>query len=244
MGILDNVVEVVNDSEFDIDFKGIFTISKALFTTLGIYLATRRWSKSDSALARPAIRLLSFNALLVVLITVYKLTRREIAPLFVLQLLSNYSCFLVFATLSGFGSHPKIKKGKHGDRRISLAIWSLHLLFAIVLVLGLFMSECTEGEVYPISFAMSDTLFFAVYVVLQYVKKRGFNVEDLHKDDDGDANTEDLELFEAQVAAFFRQYRILVGWHILEMILGYALFNVFLENKVSCDEGEFMCMFC
>lgn len=89
--IIDDIIEAVKDADFDIDFKGIFTISKALFTTFGIYKATAIWSKSDSALATPATRLLGFNAILVALITIYKLTRREIAPLFVLQCLSHYS---------------------------------------------------------------------------------------------------------------------------------------------------------
>lgn len=240
--ILDDITAAINDADFDIDFKGIFTIAKALYTSFGIYSATRLWSKSDSALATPAIRLLGFNALLVALITIYKLTRREIAPLFVLQCLSHYSCFLVFATLSGFGSHPHIQKGKRGDRRISLAIWSLHVLYAIVLVLGFLWSECTEEAVYPISFVMSDALFFVSYMLLLSVKQRGFDVHDLSKldddaGDDNDADDEDLELFEAQVAVFFSQQRILVAWHFLEMILGYLLFNVFLQDAVTCDEN-------
>lgn len=237
--VFETLVEAINDADFDVDFKGIFTISKALLTTFGIYSATRLWSKSDSALARPATRLLSFNAVLVALITIYKLTRREIAPLFVLQCLSHYSCFLVFATLSGFGSHPKIKKGKRGDRRISLAIWSLHLLYAIVLVLGFMWCECTEEAVYPISFVMSDTLFFVSSVLLLYVKKRGFDVKDLSMldEDNDDQSEEDLELFEAQVAVFFSQQRILVSWHFIEMILGYFLFNYLFQDAVTCDEN-------
>lgn len=236
--IIDDIVEAVSDADFDIDFKGIFTVSKALFTTFGIYKATTIWNKSDSALAKPAVRLLGFNALLVALITIYKLTRREIAPLFVLQCLSHYSCFLVFAALTGFGSHPKIKKGKRGDRRISLMIWTLHLLYAIVLFLGFMWAECTEGNVYPVSFVMSDSLFLISYVMLLYVKKRGFDVKDLKDDYDDDATSiEDRELFEAQVAAFFSQQRILVAWHFLEMVLGYVLFNVFLEEAVTCDEN-------
>lgn len=236
--IIDDIIEAVSDADFDIDFKGIFTVSKALFTSFGIYKATKIWNKSDSALAKPAVRLLGFNALLVALITIYKLTRREIAPLFVLQCLSHYSCFLVFAALTGFGSHPKIKKGKRGDRRISLAIWTLHLLYAIVLVLGFLWAECYEGHVYPVSFIMSDTLFLISYVMLLYVKKRGFDVSDLKDDDsEDDATKEDLELFNAQVDAFFSQQRILVVWHFVEMLLGYVFFNVLFEEAVTCDEN-------
>eukprot|EP00562_Extubocellulus_spinifer_P025780 CAMPEP_0178668288 /NCGR_PEP_ID=MMETSP0698-20121128/31502_1 /TAXON_ID=265572 /ORGANISM="Extubocellulus spinifer, Strain CCMP396" /LENGTH=283 /DNA_ID=CAMNT_0020311849 /DNA_START=241 /DNA_END=1093 /DNA_ORIENTATION=- len=229
--IIDDIIVAVNDADFDIDFKGVFTVSKALFTSFGIYKAKR------SGDAKPAVRLLGFNALLVALITIYKLTRREIAPLFVLQCLSHYSCFLVFAALAGFGSHPKIKKGKRGDRRIALAIWTLHLLYAIVLVLGFLWAECYEGHVYPVSFLMSDTLFLVSYVMLLYTKKRGFDVESLMDDAEDDATKEDLELFNAQIDAFFSQQRILVVWHFVEMVLGYVLFNVLFEDAVTCDES-------
>ena len=79
-------------------------------------------------------------------------------------------------------------------------------------------------------------------MLLLYVKKRGFDVHDLAKlddddDDDIDVDDEDLELFEAQVAVFFAQQRILVAWHFSEMILGYLLFNVFLQDAVTCDEN-------
>ena len=95
---IEAVNEAVNDAEFDIDYKGIlFTVSKSLLTLRGIVAGANVWKDSDSALAKPAIRLLGLNAVLVVLITAYKLTRREIAPLFVLQCLGHYSCFLVFA---------------------------------------------------------------------------------------------------------------------------------------------------
>lgn len=100
-------------------------------------------------------------------------------------------------------------------------------------------AECYEGHVYPISFLLSDSLFLVSYIMLLYVKKRGFDVSDLKKDDDDTnaSNTEDLELFEAQVAAFFSQQRLLVIWHFVEMVLGYLLFNVFLEEAVTCDEN-------
>jgi hypothetical protein len=112
------------------------------------------------------MRLLSWNTILIVLITIYKLTRRDLALLFVLQCLSHYSCFLVFAALAGFGSHPRIKKGKNCDRRISLAMCTLYLLYVVVLVVGFMWAECTDDSVYPISYAMSNALFFVSYVML------------------------------------------------------------------------------
>lgn len=234
-----SIIEATNDAEFDIDYKGIFTITKALWTAFGIYRAMGIWNDSKSSLSGPAVRLMCFNAVLVALVTAYKLTRREIAPLFVLQCLGHYSCFLVFAALAGYGSHPRIKKGKKvGDRRIGLAIWTLHALYAVVLVVGYQYAACEEGNVYPISFVMSDSLFLASYVMLLYVKKRGFDIDDLKDDEDEDEDSrEDLELFQAQVAAFFSQQRILVVWHLVEMLLGYVFLNVFFEEAVTCDES-------
>jgi len=182
-----SIIEAANDAEFDIDYKGIFTITKALWTAFGIYRAMGIWNDSKSSLSGPAVRLMCFNAVLVALVTAYKLTRREIAPLFVLQCLGHYSCFLVCAALAGYGSHPRIKKGKKvGDRRIGLAIWTLHALYAVVLVVGYQYAACEEGNVYPISFVMSDSLFLVSYVMLLYVKKRGFDIDDLKDDEDED----------------------------------------------------------
>lgn len=234
--VFDDIIEAVYDADFDVDFMDFFTILKAAFTTYGIYNATGLWSGSDSALAKPAQRLLGLNAALVVLITLYKLTRREIAPLFVLQCLGHYSNFLIFATLTGFGSHPKIKKGRRGDRRLGLAIWTLHALYAMVLVAGFRRAECAEGSVYPISFLMSDTLFLVSYAMLLYVKKRGFDVADARDVHGG--GKEDLELWNAQVAVFFKQQRLLALWHFAEMVCGYVLLNRFFPEAVTCDDNH------
>ena len=209
-----SIIEAANDAEFDIDYKGIFTITKALWTAFGIYRAMGIWNDSKSSLSGPAVRLMCFNAVLVALVTAYKLTRREIAPLFVLQCLGHYSCFLVFAALAGYGSHPRIKKGKKvGDRRIGLAIWTLHALYAVVLVVGYQYAACEEGNVYPISFVMSDSLFLASYVMLLYVKKRGFDIDDLKDDEDEDEDFSSTNccILQSQVAAFFSQQWRQVG---------------------------------
>ncbi len=163
INITDALNDALNDAEFDVDYKGLFTIAKALYTTFGIYKGIKIWKDSEgSALARPAVRLLTLNAVLVALITLYKLTRREIAPLFVLHCLGGYSSFLVFLTLSGFGTHPKIKKGKRGDRRISLAIWVGHVLHLAALIVGYQYAECSVHEVYPnVSIGATSPSFLA-----------------------------------------------------------------------------------
>ena len=238
---VDDILEAVHDAGFDVDVTDIFTISKAAFTIYGIYHATGLWSDSPSSLAQPAVRLLGLNAGLVFLITLYKLTRREIAPLFVLQCLGHYSNFLIFVALAGFGSHPKIKKGRRGDRRIGLAIWTLHALYLVVLVTGFCWAKCEEGSIYPISFLMINTLFLLSYSMLLYVKRRDFDGDDargvrLAGDKNG---KEDLELWNAQVTAFFKQQRLLALWYFAEMVCGYVLLNQVFPEAVTCDDrGE------
>mmetsp|Transcript_20204 Transcript_20204/g.38082 ORF Transcript_20204/g.38082 Transcript_20204/m.38082 type:complete len:343 (-) Transcript_20204:495-1523(-) len=277
MIILDTIVESIIDADFDLDFKGIFTLLKAAFTIRGIYNAILTYSpdnsnagsnnddntnttrskcnknnnnRSTSPLAKPAIRLLKFNALLVVLITFYKLTRREIAPLFLLQLLGHYSCFLTFAALAGFGSHPSIRKRKRrGDRRLGIAIWVFHFSYAVVLAVGFTGAECGDGRAYPVSFLLSDGLFLACYGMSAYVEKRGFDIRDLKKNDDDrdsissneedDGAREDVELYRAQISAFFAQQRLLVLWHGAELLLGYVLFDHrFFEEAITCDAND------
>lgn len=231
---MDNIVEAINDADFDVDFKGFFTLLKAANTIRATYGAAQLYRGDDAAspLAGPAVRLLGLNALLVALVALYKLTRRDIAPLFALRCLGDYSCFLTFAALAGFGSHPAIRRGRRGDRRIGIAIWAGHVLHAAVLVAGWRRAGCEEESAYPVSFVMSDGLFLASYCVLLYVKKRGFDIRDLKKGEDDEASEEDLELFEAQVSVFFKHQRILVVWHAVEMILGYGLL------PLECNESH------
>jgi len=124
----------------------------------------------------------------------------------------------------------------------------MHLLYAVVLVVGFMWAECREGHVYPVSFLLSDGLFLICYGMLVYVKKRGFDINDLNKDNDGGSNDsgeeddgatqEDIELFQAQISVFFAQQRLLAIWHIMEMILGYVLFNHFFEEAITCDDNN------
>jgi len=238
MTIIETITEAVNDADIHIDKMGVVQILLGVYINYGIYKGITQWKDSKSSLAKPAIRLLSINAVLVVLVTLYKLTRREIAPLFVLQCLGHYSNFLIFAALTGFGSHPTIKdKGVRGDRRISLAIWALHLLYAVTLFFGFKWAECVEGRVYPVSFLMSNSLFLANYALAFYVKKSGFDIKAVRDGAaDNNASKEDLALWNAQVAVFFSQQRTLAIWHFIELILGHFVINYFYnEADVTCD---------
>ena len=104
--------------EFDVvDFKGLFTIAKSLWTARGIVLAGRHWRDKDSPLATRASRLLALDLVLLAAVTAYKLVGDDrLDHLFALQLAGHYSSLLTFAALAGFGSHPEIRRGKRGDR--------------------------------------------------------------------------------------------------------------------------------
>lgn len=106
---------------------------------------------------------------------------------------------------------------------------------------------------YPISFLLSNGLFLVCYAMLVFVKKRGFDIRDLKKDDDDDdddcigsndgseenaTTQEDIELYQAQISVFFAQQRLLAVWHIMEMILGYLLFNHLFEEAITCDANN------
>lgn len=236
--LFQDAIERMNEIEalgFKTLAKASFSCGKCLYTLNGIKKAIDQYSRDgDTALSRQAVRLLRLFGTQVVLITIYKFTSKAIAPLFVLQLLSHYSCFLVFAALTGFGSHPKIKKGGKGDRRIQLAIWAMHLVFGAALVVGLEHSVCSDDVPYPLSFILSDCLFFAVYFILRVMKTQGFDKYHASKDDD---DGEGLELFEEQCSAFFKKYKILVFLHVIEIVIGYVLLNTsfLLEGVMSCS---------
>eukprot|EP00584_Thalassiosira_punctigera_P014199 CAMPEP_0172564534 /NCGR_PEP_ID=MMETSP1067-20121228/104748_1 /TAXON_ID=265564 ORGANISM="Thalassiosira punctigera, Strain Tpunct2005C2" /NCGR_SAMPLE_ID=MMETSP1067 /ASSEMBLY_ACC=CAM_ASM_000444 /LENGTH=60 /DNA_ID=CAMNT_0013355227 /DNA_START=50 /DNA_END=228 /DNA_ORIENTATION=+ len=60
MMIVDEIFDAISDADFDVDFKGVFTILMAMWTTSGIYTAVGTyWNDyAASPLAKPAVRLL------------------------------------------------------------------------------------------------------------------------------------------------------------------------------------------
>lgn len=200
--------------------KDILVISKALFAMYGLLKAGNEWRQSKADLAKPATILLTFNAMLVGLVTVYKFTSKHIAPLFLLQGFSHYSVFLIFVVLVNKGDYTGQKQVRE---KLKKPIMGLHVAYAVVLLVGYKLCKCSSETAYPISFVMSDCLFFAVYYILWQLKKHGINTESAKG-----------ELFAAQIEAYFKQYSFLVKWHLLELVLGRVLFETVLDGAVYC----------
>ena len=81
----------------------------------------------------------------------------------------NVSDTIPRASLSS--PHPKVKKGKEGDRRINLAIWMLHIHYIIVLVVR-FMWQILQRIIwYPSKFTR-ENLLCGKSLILQVVALR------------------------------------------------------------------------
>jgi len=85
--------------------KTAFVVYKAITTCVGTAKASQAWKKSDKKMAGPAQMLLIFNAIVCVLVTVFKFTSKKIGPLFVLQALSHYGFYLAFIVLVKFNEN-------------------------------------------------------------------------------------------------------------------------------------------
>jgi len=110
----------------------------------------------------PSQLLLLFNALIVAIVTVYKFTSKQIAPLFILQTLSHYSFFLAFTVLIKYSENSKIQEigGK-----ILKRLMPLHFLYIFIIIFGyLKISDCSEENPYPLSFVLGDSLFFLSFI--------------------------------------------------------------------------------
>lgn len=204
--------------------KEILVIAKALFAMYGLLKAAKIWGSTKAALAKPACALLALNAFLVGMVTVYKFTSKDVAPLFLLQGLSHYSVFLIFVVLVKYGDYSGKAQVK---AKLAKPFMGLHVAYAVVLAVGYKLCKCSAETPYPISFVMSDCLFFAVYYILWQLKKRGINVE---------SSTKEGQVFAAQIEAYFGQYSFLVKWHLLELVLGRVLFETLLDGAVYCTE--------
>jgi hypothetical protein len=64
--------------------KQCIVLLKASFTVFITLQAAWKWRKHGDRMAKPAQFFLIFNALIVMLVTVYKFTSKLVAPLFVL----------------------------------------------------------------------------------------------------------------------------------------------------------------
>ena len=155
--------------------KEVLVIAKASFTVFITLQAAFQWRKHNDRMAKPAQFFLMFNALIVALVTVYKFTSKMVAPLFVLQALSHYSCFLVFVVLWTYGDHERLnaQRAKHSSK-----IFLMHVAYWVVIALGYKLCTCSEDSVYPISFVMGDGLFFLTYSLLHKLKAAGLDFDE------------------------------------------------------------------
>ena len=82
--------------------------------------------------------ILVLNCLIVSGVAVYKFTTKQIAPLFLLQAASHYSCFCVLYVLIGY---VDIKKTEKRDAIMSI-LSPMHGIFFLIAYLGFKASSC------------------------------------------------------------------------------------------------------
>ena len=120
--------------------KQAFIILKTLFTIFVCVQAVRKWKKIDLPMSKPAQRVLLFNCLIVTGVAVYKFTTKQIAPLFLLQAASHYSCFCVLHVLLGY---VDIKKTERRDAIVNI-FKPMHGMFFLIAYLGFKASSCDQ----------------------------------------------------------------------------------------------------
>lgn len=108
--------------------------------------------------------LLGFNIVVVLLVTIYKFTDRQIAPLYVLQTLSHYSFYLTFFVLVYFSDNPKLELA---GCKILRKTWLLHIIYPFLMYFGYVeASKCSSDLPYPVSFVFGGIIFFISYSAL------------------------------------------------------------------------------
>ena len=207
--------------------KDVVTIGKSVFIILATVKAAFQWRKSDMKMGKAASALLMFNALIVALVTIYKHTSKTISPLFFLQALSNYSAYLTFVVLLTYVDCDKIIDIR---KKWSKVMAGMHVAWWLVIIIGTLLCKCKDKAVYPISFVMSDLLFFATYYFLWELKKLKLDGAWAGKTSEADMKAK--ELFEVQVKTFFDYYGFLCKWHFVELVLGKLLFAHVLKGAV------------
>jgi hypothetical protein len=106
----------------------------------------------------------------------------------------------------------------------------MHVAWWLVIIIGTLLCKCKDNAVYPISFVMSDFLFFATYYFLWELKKLQLDLAWAGKTSDADMKAK--ELFEVQVKTFFSYYGFLCKWHFCELVLGKLLFSYVLKGAI------------
>lgn len=205
--------------------KEVLVLANAARLIIMTLKAAGSWKKSDTAMAKPAQKFLIFNALLVALVTFYKFTSKMVRPLFVCQMLSHYSCFLMFVVLWKYGDNEKLRNQR---KHYSHLITKMHFAYWIVMAVGVKLCTCTAGTIYPISFVMGDLLFFASYFMINKLYSVGIKR----------MPGEEATLLDDQVNVFMGKYRFMAIWHAIELALGLVFFSHIMKDAVYCTEED------
>lgn len=123
------------DHHWTAHLKTAFVLYKALSTLLGTLKAAKVWNNTKMKMGGPAQMLLIFNAIVCVLVTVYKFTSKHVGPLFVLQAISHYGFFLAFIVLVKYNENLQIRDA---GSKILKKLTPLHALYGFVIIYGFF----------------------------------------------------------------------------------------------------------
>ena len=219
------------DKHWSAHLKTAFVLYMAYKTIRDTLKASKQWN-DHSKLGGKIQMLLLFNAFAVALATIFKLTSKHIAPLFVLQCLSHYSFFLTFNVMVRSNENQKV-------RQIGIQILKktkiFHLLFAVTLIGGYFLAECKQNSVYPISFIVGDVIFCAMFFMINQIQSEDLSACWENNLSEKEATAK--KFTETQFKTFFGSIRMMAGWHLLELALGKLFFETVLQGAVTCG-GE------
>lgn len=210
--------------------KTAFVVYKAVTTLFGTLKAAKDWNMQSSKMAGPAQMLLIFNAIVCVLVTVYKFTSKHVAPLFVLQCLSHYGFYLAFIVLVKQNDNASIREA---GGKIVNKLKPLHALYGFVIVYGfLKQSKCSDENPYPMCFVLGDVLFFvSAFACHKFSKK---DLESCWSVNPTEAEMKAKDLADMQFKTFFSSYKKMAIWHLVEVVLGRFLFKTVFEGALIC----------
>lgn len=174
--------------------------------------------------------LLIFNAIVCVLLTVYKFTSKKIGPLFVLQAISHYGFYLAFIVLVKFNENKQIAAA---GSKILTKLKPLHIVFAFVIGYGyLKQSKCSDANPYPMAFVMGDILYFVTFFACHRFQKK--DLEACWSENLTEEEAEEKKLSDAQFKTFFSAYKKMAIWHAVELVIGRVLFKTLFKGDLLC----------
>lgn len=113
---LDESVLMAQQEEVDKSFfaklKEIVMLIKAAVILYQTFKAAWAWKKSKMRMATPAMLLLTYSGIILILGQIYKRTSKQIYPLVILQGLSHYNSFCIMHVLIGFVEASKFVEAR------------------------------------------------------------------------------------------------------------------------------------